>query len=263
MKVIILLSAIVLTLYSTNVSFASTTEESLNYGEKLMLEGQFLEIFEKIVVFLKANPSKNDFSLEDLFKEGVINQVDYEFIVKNKIKYNPPSTAGPHDNYYSIFDRDNEDGTNSHILYDLVDRKDPKVTKVGNISNLSGFVAKWYADPSKDKSLFVFNNKDFYYFTLCFWDNEHWNNQFAMLIDLPEKDKKHIKKLKRLMKDSNLKYEQNKCQKDFDITVLFPSEPSVIQKFCENVLIDIFKVSKDETINYTSHGFRFNNVENQ
>jgi hypothetical protein len=42
-----------------DVSYASM-DESLNPGEKLMLEGPFLQIYEKVIVFLKNNPSKNN-----------------------------------------------------------------------------------------------------------------------------------------------------------------------------------------------------------
>ena len=107
----------------------------MNPGEKLMMEAPFITIFEKVVAFFKGNPNKQDLSLEDLLREGVISEDDYEFVVKNNIKYNPPSSAGPNDNYLSLFDRKNEDGTSSHILYELVDKNDPNITKIGKVSD--------------------------------------------------------------------------------------------------------------------------------
>ena len=60
-------------------------EASLNPGEKLILEGPFLQIFEEVVVFLRGNPGKKKLSMKGLLKEGVINKDDYDFIVENKI----------------------------------------------------------------------------------------------------------------------------------------------------------------------------------
>lgn len=121
-------------------------------------------------------------------KEGVISKDDYNFIIKNKIKYNPPSSARPNDNFLSIFDRDNEDCTSSHILYGLVDKSDPSITKKGDINSLNKFLNEWYDSASNKKSVSVFNNEDFYYFMICYYNNEHWDRQHVMLIDFPETD---------------------------------------------------------------------------
>jgi hypothetical protein len=256
MKSIVLITVIITVFYSINISYA-TVEESLNPGEKLMLEGPFLEIFEKVVVFLKGNPVKNNLSLKGLFEEGVINKDDYDFIVNNKIKYNPPSSAGPHDNYLSIFDRENEDGTSSHILYDLVDKNDSKITKAGKISDLSGYLTEWFEYSSPKKSLSLFKDKDFYYFSLCFWDNENWEKQHVMLIDLPQNDYDSIRKLKTMIKTHNMTYKQNIYQNSLSLSVLLPPKLPLITKFSQDILTSIFLVPSDGVVNYTPDGFRF------
>lgn len=256
MKSIILITAIISIFYLINISYASV-QESLNPGEKLMLEGPFLEIFEKVVKFLKGNPDKNHLSLKGFLEEGVINKDDYDFIVNNKIKYNPPTSAGPHDNYLSIFDRENEDGTSSHILYDLVDKTDPNIIKIGKLSDLNAYLAEWFEYSSAKKSLSLFKNKEFYYFTLCYWDNDYWDKQHAMLIDLPIKDVDTIKKFKTMMNSQNLSFKENTYQDSLNLTVLLPSKLSLINKFSMDILTDIFLVPSDGIVNYTPDGFRF------
>jgi hypothetical protein len=256
MKSVILIAAIICAIYPTN-DLCTSMEEPLNPGEKLMLEGPFLDIFEKVAVFLKRNPDKNNLSLEGLLQEGVISKDDYDFIVKNKIKYNPPSSAAPHDNYLSIFDRNNEDGTSSHILYDLVDKNDPDITKIGKLSDLNTYLAEWFEYSSPKKSLSLFKNKEFYYFTLCYWDNEYWDKQHVILIDLPLKDVDTIKKFKTMMNSRNLSFKENTYQDSLSLTVLLPSKLSLISKFSMDILTDIFSVTSDGIVNYTPDGFRF------
>ena len=258
MKAIILLITLVFVFYSMNVSYASM-DESLNPGEKLMLEGPFLQIYEKVIVFLKNNPDKNNLSLKELLKEGVINKDDYDFIIKNKIKYNPPSSAGPNDNFLSIFDRDNEDCTSSHILYSLVDKSDPSITKKGDINSLNKCLKEWYDSKSNKKSVSVFNNEDFYYFMICYYNNEHWDRQHVMLIDFPESDKENINKFRRLINVNEMKYREYVAQARLHIDVMLPSNLSVINQLCAKILEKIFLVSPNDVINFTADGFRFNN----
>lgn len=258
MKAIILLITLVFVFYSMNVSYASM-DESLNPGEKLMLEGPFLQIYEKVIVFLKNNPDKNNLSLKELLKEGVINKDDYDFIIKNKIKYNPPSSAGPNDNFLSIFDRDNEDCTSSHILYSLVDKSDPSITKKGDINSLNKCLKEWYDSKSNKKSVSVFNNEDFYYFMICYYNNEHWDRQHVMLIDFSETDKENINKFRRLINVNEMKYREYVAQARLHIDVMLPSNLSVINQLCAKILEKIFLVSPNDVINFTADGFRFNN----
>ena len=51
----------------------------------------------------------------------------------------------------SVFDRKNEDGTSSHILYDLVDKNDPAITKIGKVSDFDRYLAEY---------TFRYNTKD-------------------------------------------------------------------------------------------------------
>ena len=221
------------------------------------METQFMKICEKVIVFLKENPSKNNLTLEGLLNETVLNKEDYEFLQKNNIKYNPPLSAGPYDNYLSIFDRENEDGTSSHILYDIVDKSDPSITKAGNISSLNGFLSEWFEYSSKKKSLSLFKDENLYYFTLCYWDNDYWDKQHVMLISFPESNKKDIGKFKDLMNAKNLRYRENVAQKTWSLTVLLPSDASVIEDVSAEILQKIFIVSPSDIINYTPDGFRF------
>ena len=245
-----------------NFAYASA-EEALNPGEKIMLEDPFINIFEKVAAFLKGNPNKQDLSLEGLLKEGVISKEDYEFIVKNNIKYNPPSSAGPNDNYLSLFDRKNEDGTSSHILYDLVDKNDPNITKIGKVSDLKRYLAEWFEFSSSKKSLSLFKGKELCYFTLCYWDNEYWDKQHVMLIDFPQRDMEIIKQFKTMMNTLNLTYRKNTYQDSLSLTVLLPSKLPVISKFSREILTDIFLLPPDAVVNYTSDGFRFKAEQNK
>jgi len=135
-----------------------------------------------------------------LLKEKIISADDYKFLLKHNIKYNPPGSAGPYDNFISLFDRENEDGTSSHILYNLVDKSDPKITKAGNISSLNEYLTEWYKYISDSKTIYVFNNDDFYYFTIWYTNNDYWDKQHGLSIDFPENDKNEIERFKNLMK---------------------------------------------------------------
>jgi len=234
-------------------------DESSSSGQKLMMEDPFLKISEKVIVFLKNNPDKNNLSLEGLLKEGVISKFDYDFIVKNKIKYNPPTSAGANDNFLSIFDRENEDCTSSHILYNLVDKSDPNITKTGKISSLNIYLTEWYEYKSDKKSLFIFNNKDFYYFTIWYSNNEHWDKQHGILIDFPESNKEDIQRFKNILQAKQIKYREYVAQSDLHLDVMLPSDLSVIKDLCAKILKKIFFVKPDDVINYTPDGFRFKN----
>ena len=206
---------------------------------------------------MKSNPAKNNLSIQGLLKEKVINEDDINFLQKNNIKYNPPSSAGPNDNYMSLFDRENEDGTSTHILYDLVDKSDPNITKTGNISLLNRYLTEWYEFKSDDKSLFIFNDKDFYYFTIWYTNNEHWDKQHGMMIDFPEANKGDIKKIKNLLQVRKIKYREHVAQSDLNLNLMLPSDLPVIKDLCTEILEKIFTVKPTDVINYTPHGFRF------
>ncbi len=206
MKLIIILSIFPLLLFSTIDLYASG-DDSLSNCDKFILDDPFLKITEKVIVFLKNNPSKKDLTIEGLLEEKVISADDYKFLLKHNIKYNPPSSAGPFDNFISLFDRENEDGTSSHILYDLVDKSDPIITKAGNISSLNGYLTEWYEYKSDNKTIYIFNNDDFYYFTIWYTNNEHWDKQHGLSIDFPENNKIDIKRFKNLLQAKKLKYQ--------------------------------------------------------
>jgi hypothetical protein len=256
MNIILRSSLILLFLFSVSYLYVSC-DKSPSECDKLMLEDPFLKITEKVIVFLKNNPSKNNLDLNGLLKENVISKDDYEFLLKHNIKYNPPSSAGPHDNYLSIFDRENENGTSSHILYDLVDKSDPSITKSGTISDLNNFVSEWFDYASKEKSLSLFKGEKFYYFTLCYWDNDYWDKQHIMLLSFSESDNEDIKKFKSLMNAYGIQYKENNYQDSLSLTVLLPSKLSVIEKLSNDILKKIFLVSQKDVINFTPDGFRF------
>jgi hypothetical protein len=239
----------------------ASSDDSLPIDERIMTEDPFLKITEKIIVFLKNNPSKNNLTLEGLLNEKVISTDDYEYLLKHNIKYNPPSSSGPHDNYISIFDRENENGTSSHILYDLVDTSDQSITKTGALSDLKHFVAEWFGYKSKKRSLSLFKDENFHYFTLCYWDNDYWDKQHIMLIDFPESNKEDIKKFKSMMNTKKIKYRENSYQESLSLTVLLPSELSIIEKLSKDILTSIFLVSQKDIINFIPNGFRFKMVK--
>ena len=258
MNKIIPLIVIILVLFSSDNSYASNDTPS-SFGEGIFMDARFTKICEKVILFLKGNPTKAHLDLEGLLNEDILSQDEYEFIKSNNIKYNPPSSAGPHDNYLSIFDRENEDGTSSHILYDLVDKSDPSITKTGTIASLYNFLDQWYAFPSDDKSMFIFNNEDFYYFTLCYYNNSHWNKQHKILIDFPEKNLKEINILKKILKDSKIECREYIAQSRLHIDVMLPSDLPTIKKICFDILKKIYIVSPNDVISYTPNGFRFKN----
>lgn len=227
-----------------------------------MLKDPFSEITEKVLIFLKQNPSKGNLTLEDLLKENIISADDYEFLRKNHIKYNPPSSSGPYDNYLSIFDRNNENGTSSHILYDLVDKYDPSITKTGTLSDLNHFVSEWYGDASIKKSLNLFRDENLYYFSLCYWDNDYWDKQHIMLIDFPENSIDDIKKFKKLLNDNDLRYRENNYQESLSFSVQLPSDLSFIKKLSNEILVNIYLLSQKDLIKYTPDGFRFDMTKN-
>lgn len=256
MKLVKFFSVISVLLFSITALYASA-DTSISDCEKSMLNDPFLKITEKVIVFLKDNPSKNNLSIRGLLMEEVINEDDYNFLLKHNIKYNPPSSAGPYDNYMSLFDRENEDGTITHMLYDLVDKSDPSITKTGNISSLNRYLTEWYEFKSDNKSLFIFNNEDFYYYTIWYTNNEHWDKQHGMMIDFPETNKEDIKKIKNLLQAKKIKYREYVAQSDLNLDVMLPSDLSVIKDLCAEILVKIFSVKPNNVINYTPHGFRF------
>jgi hypothetical protein len=239
---------------------ASKGEEPSN-PETYLMETRFIEICGKVIVFLKENPSKNNLDLDGLLNERVINIDEYVFIKMNNIKYNPPSSAGPYDNYLSIFDKENENGTSSHILYDLVDIKDPGITKTGDISSLNRFLSEWYAFPSNIKSMYFSKNEDLTYFSICFFNNEYWDKQHLILIGFPETKIDKISRFKELMHVNNIEYNEYIAQSSMNLTALLPSDLTVIKSLCIEILDKIFFVSPDDVIQYTPDGFRFNKVK--
>ena len=77
---------------------------------------RFMKITEKVITFLRENSNKSNLDLEGLLNSHVITKEEYDFLKTENIIYNPPSSAGPYDNYLSLFDSlKNEDCTSSHI----------------------------------------------------------------------------------------------------------------------------------------------------
>jgi hypothetical protein len=222
----------------------------------LMSEEPFITIAGKVIVFLKQHPSKDNLTLEGLLNEKVINADDYEFLKKNGIKYNPPASAAPNENVLSIFEREHASGS-SHILYRLVDDADQAITKIGVLSNLNNFVSEWFEYESDKKSLYIHKDKDLYYFTLCYWDNDYWDKQHVMLIDFPENDKETIDKFKSMLQANTIEYKAHTAQGLLNFSVLLPHDLPMIEKLSRHILVDIFLLSEQDTISYTPDGFRF------
>lgn len=234
----------------------ASDHDSLPNDANLMSEEPFITIAGKVIVFLKQHPSKDDLTLEGLLSEKVINVGDYEFLKKNGIKYNPPASAAPNENVLSIFEREHASGS-SHILYKLVDDADPAITKIGGLSNLNNFVSEWFEYKSDKKSLYLHKDKDLYYFTLCYWDNDYWDKQYVMLIDFPEDDKEAIAKFKSMLHANTIEYKTYTAQGSLNFSVMFPHDLPMIEKLSRNILVDIFLLSEQDTISYTPDGFRF------
>lgn len=98
-------------------------EDSENY--------KYFSIIEQVVILLETDRSAWNLSVEGLIDKGCITRDDYEYMQKHNIIYNPPSSAGPNDNFVSIFDKKNADGTTTYQLFDLVDRNDRSITRRG------------------------------------------------------------------------------------------------------------------------------------
>ena len=225
--------------------------------EDKMIEDPLIEITGKVISFLKSNPTKNNLSIQELLKEKVINENDYNYLQRNEIKYNPPSSAGPYDNYMSLFDKENEDGTSTHILYDLVDKSDPNITKAGNISSLNRYLTEWYEYKADSKTIFIFNNDNFYYFTIWYTNNEYWDKQHGLSIHFPEKNEKDIKKFKDLLLSKQMNYRDYVAQSELNLRVMLPSDLAMIKSLCTEILMSIYSVKPNDVINYTPDGFRF------
>jgi len=138
----------------------------------------------------------------------------------------------------------------------LVDNSDPSITKSGNLSELHGYITQWFEYSSTKKSLTISRDKELYYFTLCYWDNEHWDRQHTMLISFSESEKNGIYKLRKKIKAHNVGCKENFYQNTQSFTVLLPSKLSQIQRLSEEILRDIFMVPQDGVVNYTPDGFR-------
>jgi len=257
MKLIKVVSIIPLLLFLLMVLSVSGDNSKSDCEDK-MIEDPLIEITGKVISFLKSNPTKNNLSIQELLKEKVINEDDYNYLQRNEIKYNPPSSAGPYDNYMSLFDKENEDGTSTHILYDLVDKSDPNITKAGNISSLNRYLTEWYEYKADSKTIFVFNNDNFYYFTIWYTNNEHWDKQHGLSIHFPENNEKDIKKFMNLLLSKQMNYRDYVAQSELNLRVMLPSDLAMIKSLCTEILVSIYSVKPNDVINYTPDGFRFN-----
>lgn len=225
--------------------------------ENPVIRDALFKITHKVVLFFQQNPSKDNLTLEGLVQEKVINDEDYQFIVKNKIKYNPPSSAGPCDNSFSVFDRNNKDGSSSHMLYTLVDASVPNITKAGTLSDLNQFISEWYGYNSTIKSLNLLKGRNLYYFSLHYWDNEHWNKQHLLLTNFPVDKIDEIEKFKQLLNDNDLRYREDTQQTISSFTVWLPPDLPFIKELSKKILVDVYQLSEKDVINFTPDGFRF------
>jgi len=82
-----------------------------------------------------------------------------------------------------------------------------------------------------------------------------------MLIDFPESNKEDIKKFKSMMKTKKIKYRENSYQESLSLTVLLPSELSIIEKLSKDILANTFLMSQKDIINFIPDGFRFKMAE--
>ena len=253
LKVVSIIPLLLFLLMVLSVSGDTSTSDC----EDKMIEDPLIEITGKVISFLKSNPSKNNLSIQELLKEKAINENDYNYLQRNKIKYNPPSSAGPNDNYMSLFDKENEDGTSTHILYDLVDKSDPNITKAGNISSLNRYLTEWYEYKDDSKTIFVFNKDNFYYFTIWYTNNEHWDKQHGLSIDFPENNKKDIKKFKNFLLSKQMNYQEYVAQSELNLRVMLPPDLTMIKSLCTEIFKSIYSVKPNDVINYTPDGFRF------
>ncbi len=235
---------------------ASGDTSTLNCKDE-MDQDPLVEISGKVISFLQRNPTRNDLSIQELLKEEVINENDYNYLQRNEIKYNPPSSVGPNDNYMSLFDRENEDGTSTHILYDLVDKSDPNITKSGSISLLNKYLTEWYEYDADKKTIFVFNDDNFYYFTIWYTDNEYWKKQHGLSLHFSKNNEKDIEKIKNILLSRKIDYRDYVSQSELNIEVMLPPDLAVIKSLCTEILVRIYSVKQNDVINYTPHGFRF------
>jgi hypothetical protein len=258
MNKIIFIFVVALALFSSNCLYSSD-EMPASIKEGVFMSPRFMKITEKVITFLRENSNKSNLDLEGLLNSHVITKEEYDFLKTENIIYNPPSSADPYDNYLSLFDRENEDCTSSHILYDIVDKRDPKITKTGTIDSLSIYIEQWHAFQSDNKSIFIFNDQNFYYFIVGYTNNEHWTRQHSILIDFPENNQKEIDGLKNILKKYKIDYRSYVAQSNLHFSVELPSDLAIIKMVCSDILKNIFMVSPNDTINYTAHGFRFDN----
>jgi len=210
-------------------------------------------------VFLRKNPIKGHLDLTGLVEAKALTQNEYDFLEKEKIKYNPPSSARPHDNYISIFDLDVDDDTSCLVLHDLVEES--TVTKTGTISELDMYLDQWDAFRSEKKSVSLSKEQDFYYFTISYFNNSHWNKQHLLLIRFPETSQKEISRLRELIRKYEILYHDYVAQSHLHFDLMLPPELSTIKKICYDILAGIFAVSPNDVIHYTPDGCRFHDSQ--
>jgi len=220
---------------------------------------QFGEICRKVITFLNEHPSKHNLVLSQLVNEKVLTNKEFQYLIRNKIKYNPPSSAGKDDNFLSIFDIDYGDGTNSHILYTIVDKSNPKISKSGNLSTFSKYLTQWYDYKSNRKHLSVTKNDEKYFFSLSYYDNEHWDKQHLLFLTLNAHDDSNFKKISNLLDSYKLPYRTYESQDHLiNIDVRLPSDLKKIDNLCKDILTNFYKLESKDPIEFIADGFRFN-----
>lgn len=218
---------------------------------------QFGEICRKVITFLDEHPSKNNLELLQLVNEKVITNEEYQYLIKNKIKYNPPSSAAKDDNFLSIFDIDYGNGTDGHILYTIVDTSIPEITRSGNLASFSDYLTQWYSYKSNRKHLSVTKKKVKYFLNLSYYDNEHWDKQHLLSITLKAEDDRNIERLCKLLNSYDMPYRSYEAQDLINIDVRLPSDLNQIELLCKEILINFYKLKSEESIEYIADGFRF------
>lgn len=227
--------------------------------ENVLQTPQFIEILKKVSFYFDQHPDSHVPTMEDLLNKKVISKNDYDYLTNNRIRYNDPASAGPYDNTISLFDRDNEDCTSSHILVMVADTSDPEITHSGTIDSLGGYVGEWFTFQSDNKTIFVHNENQLYYFTLSYNNNEYWDHQHRISIHLNDEKLKLAGKLKSQIDQYHLACWHCPSGTPGDITVILPDDALIITSFCHDILTQIYDVQPNDIILFMADGFRFQN----
>ncbi len=257
MKKNIILSLVILLFFSTQNICVSNDEQSSLVNKPSDVDFRLIEIVGKVISFHKSNPEMINLSLEALLNEKAISKKEYDFLQENNIEYNPPPSAGIYDSLFSYSKRKNEKSSSVVTIDVAVEGTNQTITKSVNISSFGRYLSQWFNFSSNHKSLAIFKDENLYCFTLSFFNNEHWDSQNVLIINFPKSNKDKIRKLKELMQKNKIEYKECIFPSDVHITPLLPSDFSVINTFCTEILEKIFLITPNDIIKLSPYGFRF------